>query len=832
MAYVADLHIHSRFSRACSQELNIPNLAHWSKLKGIDLTGTGDFLHPLWFAELKHKLIESPTGIHTFEGHKFLLTNEISCIYSDKGKVRRIHILVFLPSFDAVAKLSQELIKRGVNLSSDGRPILGMSARALCEIIFSLEPKAIIIPAHCILPDTLIHTEEGMKPIADIKIGDLVYTHENRKRKVLEIIKHNHTGRLFKIQPWYFAPGLEATGEHPFLAFKTKRCLSTGDKCLPTKAHKKVCKHRLFEKYKPEWIKAEDLESGDILVYPRFTNTTPMPMFPMEQVLNRQAIEGLIYTGGTRGRIFESNLRIDENFCRLIGYYLAEGWVTAKAEVGFCFNSKEIHFIEDVKILMEKVFGITHSRIYKRPNSKGTEIIFASKIISELFAKIFYTKTPLRAQNKTVPDWILHLPTNFQAQILLGWWRGDAGYTSSRSLMNQIKVICLRLGLIPSIGLHTAKDHNLNYHANIQGRVIKATSDMFHFSYLAFFEDKFNLLSDPIFVSSKRKLSRKHGWIDRDYIYIPIRKVTSKEFRGEVFNLEVEEDHSYITEFAAVHNCWTPWFSLFGSQSGYDFFKECFGEFSDQVFAIETGLSSEPAMNWRISDLDQKSIVSFSDSHSLPRLGREVTIFKGNCTFDELRDDLINQNIHGTIEFFPEEGKYHYSGHRNCNVVLDPVELKKQGEICPKCKRRLTIGVMTRVEELATRSQEELKLKKENGVTKSDSFPNRPGFRMLVALDQIIAESLGVASVSSQKVKDMYIKLVTNIDNELKILTKTPLDLISMVAGEKIAEGVARVREAKLSIEPGFDNTYGKVKIWGEEEGEKAAKAQISFFDN
>ncbi|MBI2011218.1 DNA helicase UvrD [Candidatus Daviesbacteria bacterium] len=423
MAYVADLHIHSRFSRACSSALNIPNLSLWAKYKGIDLMGTGDCLHPLWQTELKSVLKKEQDGFFEFEGVKFVLTTEVACIYSEGGKVRRIHTLIMLPSFESAINLSSVLTKKGMNLSSDGRPILGLSTKALCEIVFQIEPGALIIPAH-----------------------------------------------------------------------------------------------------------------------------------------------------------------------------------------------------------------------------------------------IF-----------------------------------------------------------------------------------------------------------------------------------------------------------------------TPWFSLFGSESGYDLLEDCFGEFSDQIYAIETGLSSEPAMNWRIKDLDKKSIVSFSDAHSLPRLGREVTIMGGNLTFDSLRYDLKNQNIVGTIEFFPEEGKYHYSGHRSCGIVYSPKELKEKGEICPKCKRRLTVGVMTRVEDLADRSSDEIGVMSDKeGIIKSKEFPKRSGFRMLVQLEEILAEAFNT-SVSTQKVKNEYVRLVKTFDNELMILTKRKIEEIAKVAGEKVAEGVKRVREGKLKIKPGFDNTYGVVKIWDKEE-KSVEEAQISMF--
>lgn len=428
MAFVADLHIHSRFSRACSKELNIPNLAKWAKYKGIDLMGTGDFLHPLWQAELRRDLKEMD-GVYEYEGVKFLPSVEVACIYSDKqslpsgegkGRVRRIHILIILPDLESADQLSRALNKRGINLVSDGRPIMGMSAVELCKIVFEVEPEALIIPAHI----------------------------------------------------------------------------------------------------------------------------------------------------------------------------------------------------------------------------------------------------------------------------------------------------------------------------------------------------------------------------------------------------------------------WTPWFSVFGSKAGYDKFTDCFGEFSDQVFAVETGLSSEPLMNWRVSQLDKKAIVSFSDAHSLPRLGREVTVIDGEPTFKGLYNALKHKNIVETIEFFPEEGKYHYSGHRNCGVVFDTQGLKKNGEICPVCQQELTLGVLDRTEKLSDRSIKDLRLTIKDGITKDKG---RPGFRMLVQLEEIIAESLNVG-VSSKKVKEEYLRMVTKLAPELQILTKLSIKDIEKFAGSKIAEGVKRVRERNLSITPGYDNTYGKVRIWSDEEKSRKDTEQVSLF--
>jgi uncharacterized protein (TIGR00375 family) len=302
----------------------------------------------------------------------------------------------------------------------------------------------------------------------------------------------------------------------------------------------------------------------------------------------------------------------------------------------------------------------------------------------------------------------------------------------------------------------------------------------------------------------------------------PITGLSAKNLSEIIFEIEPK------TLIIPAH-IWTPWFSLFGSESGYDTLKDCFEDLSDKIVAVETGLSSDPSMNWRIKELEDKSLVSFSDAHSLPNLGREATIFQGEMGYENLADDLKKQNIMETIEFFPEEGKYHWSGHRDHQIVYSPQEIKEKGEICPVCGRHLTIGVAQRVEKLATGSTEDLKLKTENGVIKSGTFPKRPGFRKLVGLEKIMAEALGVAP-ASQKVRAQYERLVVPLGGELKVLTKVELTEIKKLAGEKIAEGVSRVREGKLKINPGYDNTYGEIKIWNDEEDKPAKIEQGSLF--
>lgn len=277
---------------------------------------------------------------------------------------------------------------------------------------------------------------------------------------------------------------------------------------------------------------------------------------------------------------------------------------------------------------------------------------------------------------------------------------------------------------------------------------------------------------------------------------------------------------------------WTPWFSLYGSNSGFDSIDEAFGDLSKYVYAVETGLSSDPAMNWRIPELDKRSIVSFSDAHSMPKISRELTIFDTDFDYDGLLDGLKKQKIVMTIEFFPEEGKYHFTGHRNCSVRHSPADTAKKGTICPNCKKKLTIGVMHRVEDLADKKRPEGFVPK-----------GRPKFKSLVPLIEIIAESMQARPISP-KVVDEYKHLVNRLGSEMNILLKaTRSEIESEVTTARIVEGIEKVRVGDIVIEPGYDGVFGVVKIWPtksqsvETRQEKPkepvsqAKGQVGIFD-
>ena len=266
---------------------------------------------------------------------------------------------------------------------------------------------------------------------------------------------------------------------------------------------------------------------------------------------------------------------------------------------------------------------------------------------------------------------------------------------------------------------------------------------------------------------------------------------------------------------------WTPWFGFYGSMSGYDSLNEAFNDLVKHIPAVETGLSSDPAMNWKIGELTGKSIVSFGDAHSPQKLGREATVFEiKHLSYDAIYNafwDKGEDKIAFTIEFYPEEGKYHYTGHRKCNVVYSPNEARKLGMTCPVCGKSLTLGVASRVETLATTDVETISEIDPLGVRWiKEKKSTRPGYVMLVPLLEILSESLGLG-VATQGVTSLYDHLVTRFGSEFDVLLKTKISDLENVAGTKVSEAVSKVRSGDIFIKPGFDGIFGKVKIWKEE---------------
>lgn len=248
---------------------------------------------------------------------------------------------------------------------------------------------------------------------------------------------------------------------------------------------------------------------------------------------------------------------------------------------------------------------------------------------------------------------------------------------------------------------------------------------------------------------------------------------------------------------------WTPHFSVLGAKSGFDSVEECFEELAPYIHALETGLSSDPAMNWRISKLDRYQLVSNSDAHSPSKLGREANLLDIDCSYEGLyRAIQTGEGLEGTVEFFPEEGKYHFDGHRKCGVSLSPVEAERLGGICPVCGKKLTMGVDHRVEQLADRAE---------GFVKKDGKK----YESLVPLPEVISACMGY-STASKKVQGCFEQMIQTLGTEFDILRNVPSEDIKSCAGERIAEGIENVRTGNVKRIPGYDGEYGKIELFDE----------------
>ncbi|MER6687694.1 endonuclease Q family protein [Streptomyces minutiscleroticus] len=255
---------------------------------------------------------------------------------------------------------------------------------------------------------------------------------------------------------------------------------------------------------------------------------------------------------------------------------------------------------------------------------------------------------------------------------------------------------------------------------------------------------------------------------------------------------------------------WTPWFAVFGSKSGFDAIEDCYLDLAGHVFALETGLSSDPAMNWRISALDKYRMVSHSDAHSPPMLGRETTLFDTDLDYYAVRRALeTGDGYAGTVEFFPEEGKYHVDGHRKCGVRMDPAETRRHGGRCPVCGKPLTVGVLSRVEDLADRPEGH----RPDGV---------PDFLSFVPLPEIMGEILGVGP-KTKKVSREVDRLTAALGPELGILGQVPVDDVALQS-PLLAEAVARLRRGEVIREAGYDGEYGVIRLFEPGELERRAR--------
>lgn len=291
----------------------------------------------------------------------------------------------------------------------------------------------------------------------------------------------------------------------------------------------------------------------------------------------------------------------------------------------------------------------------------------------------------------------------------------------------------------------------------------------------------------------------------------PLLKLSSRD--ALAIALDVDER----CEVVPAH-VWTPWYSVYGSRGGFDSLADCFGDMAGHIHAVETGLSSDPSMNWAIAELDGRSLVSFSDAHSAPRMGRELTVFDGELSYDGFRKALATGGIGHTVEFYPEEGKYHYDGHRKCGVCQHPGVTLERGNRCPGCGRKLTLGVLNRISEIAERtaphtisSRAVAVEQRDDGLYVDPSGKRRP-FRRLVPLDEAIAAALGKGP-ATKAVRATYDRLIATVGSELEVLEAAPYEDLAAAVDEPVARAIIDARLGNVTVQPGYDGVYGSVTL-------------------
>ncbi|MFO7791281.1 MAG: UvrD-helicase domain-containing protein, partial [Bacteroidales bacterium] len=279
--------------------------------------------------------------------------------------------------------------------------------------------------------------------------------------------------------------------------------------------------------------------------------------------------------------------------------------------------------------------------------------------------------------------------------------------------------------------------------------------------------------------------------------------------------LDISEDILFIPA-----HIWTPWFSALGSKSGFNKIEECFDDLSNHIYALETGLSTDPALNWMCSFLDKYTLISNSDAHSPEKLGRNANIFDTDVNYFSIIDALKtgDKRFAGTFDMFPQEGKYHYDGHRKCNICWSPVETLKHHHICPACGKKVTVGVVNRIAELSDR-------------TNIENRPNRKPFYSIIPLKEILGEISGVGE-NSKKVKKWYEHLVTKAGSEFNILHFLHIDQVKAIGGDVLSEAIQRMRNNQIIIKEGFDGEFGEIKVFRPDESKifenKSALFEIS----
>jgi len=941
MKYIADFHLHSKYSRATSKDMNVENLDKWARIKGVHILGTGDFTHPLWFKELKEKLEPAEQGLFKIKKKykskngngfdtRFILTVEISSIYSKGGKVRKIHNLIFAPSFEIAEKINAHLGWIG-NIKSDGRPILGLDSKELAKIVFSISKDCMLIPAHAYTPwfsifgsksgfdsidecfeeyaEYIFAIETGLSSdpeaswtnssldnITLISNGDAHCVHPDTNIFTTSgkpvTIKDLNPSNVLSIN---FIDSLKQKNAKVIKLHK----LSSPENLYQVKTQLKEIittpKHRFFVLKNEEIIErsASELKKGDLVACLRqISNKGKSMRLPLFNIDHRLKIisSGINYLRDSRLKrkfsqrelaermkikecriwIFENNkvknpkesfidkycdcVEIDKNkfkrkfvkyifpletipeftnekFCQILGYILGDGGLnTNKGKImSISLTDKDLDLLNYYNNLIKSVFNIERTGIKRKGNSYGFVYPhYLGNYFLNLDSNIL-TNSPKRK----IPDFIFSLPKNEVAAFLRGLFDAEGTFDhhsiqismSSLFLIKQIQNLLLKFEINSNIYSDFEKNkkkwrYKISIYGQRQLRIFKEEigfNSIFKKERLSKYissirQTPMNSFVDPLPLREKILKIKK-------LIKISTYDIPRRLYYHLAKNKNDTLKRGNVKEFINI-------FSKYKNTSSILKELRKFAE-SDIIWESIQSIKKMKSNCKYVYDLTvpmyENYVANGFITHNSPsKIGREANIFEGNkISYDLIKESIKSGANHSselklikTIEFFPEEGKYHWDGHRKCNIALSPKQSLKYNNICPKCGKPLTIGVMNRVYELADRKL---------GEKPKKYIP----FQKMIPLTEIIGDVLNVGP-NTKAVDKYYKELINAFGTEFNVLLEVDKKKIASNSLPEIAEAIERVRNGKVSIEPGYDGEFGKIKIF--KQGIKTNKKQNTLF--
>ena len=762
MKVVADLHIHSRYALATSKHADLDHLALGAKAKGITLLGTGDFTHPKWLAELREKLEPlSDSALFTYGGRTWMLSAEVSTVYEQEGRTRKVHHLIYAPGFDEVAQLN-DIIGRHGRLDSDGRPVLtGMDSAELAEAVTEVSSRVVVIPAHAWTPwfgvfgsrsgfdslkecykdqagkifaletglscyddQTEVLTKAGWKKFSGVSSQDSICTLNTESDRIeyqspTRTISSHYSGRMYRLKTKRV--DLFVTPNHNLLVtqFATR-----GTRPFRLKTAEEV-----FGKSKT--FKKDAAWSGQSSTH-----------FALPSARVRHGSRH--YQGYREVREREFPIRIWVEF---LGWWVAEGH-TSEGKGGdynvILSNSNRRVIKRFVKLF--ELLGYKPSVL--EPQAGRFQVRIRNY---QLFS---YLKKLGQSHEKFVPIEIKGLTKELLMVFLRSYLKGDghvygrtgkglSATTTSPRLRDDLQEIALKVGMSAYYKLGARAGTPIR---SLHSGKYKSSHD----AWIVFFIRRGKTSVVPSLVKKGRQ---KESW---------------ESFDGRVYCLSVPNRVMYVRRNGIPVWCG----------------------------------NSDPEMNWRLSALDGLGLMSNSDAHSPNpwRLGREANVFDLPVPgyrelFDAVRGRDPTRFLY-TVEVDPSYGKYHYSGHKKCGVSLAPGEAKGLGNRCPRCGKRLTVGVLQRVEELADRPE-------------GFRLPGAVPFKRLLPLYEVISLAIGVNHLYAKSVLELQDKLIARFGNEFDVLVDVPEGDLAAVVPPRVARAIVGSREGRVKVVPGYDGVYG-----------------------